>query len=436
MKKMFAVAMTALFLICTPVFAGAQALFQTMTSAEEWPKVLASWQEAQAANDDVASANIIGAAAHRIAVSRQHPAAAMKVEDYIPAFFEANPALMPESGVVKLETFLTLARAGKLQHPPVPTAVTSVAMPVSDVASPTVSLEEVERRVKLALDKSIAADVATAKLEAEVEKLASRSTATDPAVLRRLVALEKKTADLTALQETVTGQTASTKALQSTVIGLQQTVATEIAETEELQETVTGQTVRLDTMQSTVDTLETASPKPDSFARLLTGGGIVLALLALIVGYLARGRAKEARRIADLAGKRLSDVQVVQEMHQEDIKRLNRRTADMKDIFIHESLIKHLEKLSGNRKHRSVVRVDDEEYILVFQLSADDKGMYRVFGIEGQHNAVSKKNMRSVILRAARDGRLNQKAGPAAALEEDDEDEGNVTPISAAVAVK
>lgn len=436
MNKIFAVILAALLFVWAPV--GAQnsddIVFQTMTSEQEWPAVYADWRAVKAANDDVASVNVIGATAHRIAVSRQHPAASMEVQDYIRAFFEANPALMPENGTVKLETFLTLARAGKIQHPPVSATAAHEVAPAPAVAAPVVTTEEAARRANIAIRRSTEAVDGMAKLSAEVERLASRSVATDPAVLRRLAALEK------GLKEVPTK--ASLEALAGTVTGLQQTVINQTSGLTNVEmkvkgqgETITSMTAELKKVQGEVDTLIDAPPKADSFARLMTVGAIVLALLALIIGFIARSGAKESRRVADLANRSVSAVMSVQEIHQEDIKRLHRRTADMKDIFIHEALIKHLEKLSGNRKHRSVVRVDDEEYVLVFQLSADDKGMYRVFGIEGQHNAVSKKNMRSVILRAARDGRLNQKAEPASGFEEDEEDD-KVTPISAAVAVK
>ena len=269
--------------------------------------------------------------------------------------------------------------------------------------------DELEYRTGLALKNSQEAGAAVARLAAEMEKRGSH----DPSLLTRLETLEGE------FQKGVT-TAAAVADLEEDLKELRRVLNGSRSGIQDIAEQVSVLDGKLDATQSGFATLSrnmlvlTNTPKADGVARLMAiGSAITFAVLTIIIGYFVWSHTKKSQQEAKQVQKTMSMVQSTQDSHsnqlnqqEEHIARLNRKTELLKDIEIPADLIPALEGLEGGSTHRCVIRVDTVKYVLVFRLSPDERRMYRVDGIRGQHNSVSMKNMRSVILRAARDDRL------------------------------
>jgi len=404
MKKICVATLVALLLILAPAFAGAQVL-QVSVTPQEWPTIFSSWKEQGAVSDDqmLVSANIIGAQAFRVAEGRNHPASSLGEAAYVLAFLGSNPALMPEGGVVQLETFLTLARAGQLRHPEM-TATSAANQPV---AATPVGVDEAARYTAAAASLTAEnAAVIAARTSAEMEAFAALHQGNTQQVNELETRGIETAAGLKALQETMEGQGG---VLSETTESLAR-----------LRLMLDGQKQTLDKLVASQPALESKlndlsnPPKSDGLAWLFGLGALIFGLI-LLLGYFTlsrKGKETEERLKKDFTRKiKIEVVEKLKEPMADFRARVCELEADVHSMFPPFDFPLDLnEQLIGlDRSYPTViiqVKVGDE--IVSLKCTAAKDGYVTVEGIEKmtRGDLVSISSFVRMVKRQWKKGRL------------------------------
>ena len=259
-----------------------------------------------------------------------------------------------------------------------------------------------------ALERSIQADAAHARLAAQVERLAAEveklrsnpsSTSANQEGNRVILArLDKLTEQLNG-----TNQAGELDALRASIQELRNEVATQATAISSVETSTNTQITEL--RRRIERSSSSTASGVDSIARQATALAICLAGLALFIGILARRSAKKSHGVVRDVVEELETVRRTQRGQAHDINELKKR---VEPVVFPDDFAKCIHALTGQETYSPVIELDGEKFVVEFKVAEDSPGMLRVYGIRGHHNPIQRKNAKGVVARAALNFRLTQ----------------------------